>query len=69
MANLDLVDRVCLKTASIWEHYYLNQTYRVQFKITLIIIFEKLRFKNFLSYENTWTEVNLNQGQDTLINR
>ena len=43
MANLDLVDRVYLKTASIWEHYYLNQTYRVQFKITLMIIFEKLR--------------------------
>jgi len=32
-----------------------------------MIIFEKLRFKNFLSYGNTWAEVNLNQGQDTLI--
>ena len=32
-----------------------------------MIIFEKLRFKNFLSYGNNWTEVNLNQGQDTLI--
>lgn len=32
-----------------------------------MIIFEKLRFKNFLSYGNSWTEVNLNQGQDTLI--
>jgi DNA repair exonuclease SbcCD ATPase subunit len=32
-----------------------------------MIIFDKLRFKNFLSYGNTWTEINLNQGQDTLI--
>jgi len=32
-----------------------------------MIIFEKIRFKNFLSYGNTWTELNLNEHQDTLI--
>lgn len=32
-----------------------------------MIIFEKIRFKNFLSYGNTWTEIELNQAQDTLI--
>ena len=32
-----------------------------------MIIFEKIRFKNFLSYGNTWTEINLNQAKDTLI--
>jgi DNA repair exonuclease SbcCD ATPase subunit len=32
-----------------------------------MIIFEKIRFKNFLSYGNTWTEINLNDAKDTLI--
>ena len=32
-----------------------------------MIIFEKIRFKNFLSYGNSWTEINLNQHKDTLI--
>lgn len=32
-----------------------------------MIIFEKIRFKNFLSYGNSWTEVNLNDAKDTLI--
>ena len=32
-----------------------------------MIIFEKIRFKNFLSYGNTWTEIELNKAQDTLI--
>jgi DNA repair exonuclease SbcCD ATPase subunit len=32
-----------------------------------MIIFEKIRFKNFLSYGNSWTELNLNGAQDTLI--
>ena len=32
-----------------------------------MIIFEKIRFKNFLSYGNTWTEINLNEAKDTLI--
>lgn len=32
-----------------------------------MIIFEKIRFKNFLSYGNSWTEINLNGAQDTLI--
>ena len=32
-----------------------------------MIIFEKIRFKNFLSYGNSWTEINLNEAKDTLI--
>ena len=32
-----------------------------------MIIFEKIRFKNFLSYGNTWTELDLESHQDTLI--
>ena len=32
-----------------------------------MITFEKIRFKNFLSYGNSWTEVNLNTHKDTLI--
>lgn len=32
-----------------------------------MIIFEKIRFKNFLSYGNSWTEIALNGAQDTLI--
>ena len=32
-----------------------------------MIIFEKIRFKNFLSYGNTWTELDLATHKDTLI--
>jgi len=32
-----------------------------------MIVFEKVRWKNFLSYGNSWTEINLNQHKDTLI--
>jgi len=32
-----------------------------------MIIFEKIRFKNFLSYGNTWAELDLETHQDTLI--
>ena len=32
-----------------------------------MIIFEKVRFKNFLSYGNNWTEIELNKSKDTLI--
>lgn len=32
-----------------------------------MIIFEKIRFKNFLSYGNTWTELDLENHKDTLI--
>ena len=32
-----------------------------------MIIFEKIRFKNFLSYGNTWTELDLESHKDTLI--
>ena len=32
-----------------------------------MITFEKIRFKNFLSYGNSWTEIDLNKHKDTLI--
>ena len=32
-----------------------------------MIKFEKIRFKNFLSYGNTWTELDLDKHKDTLI--
>ena len=32
-----------------------------------MITFEKVRFKNFLSYGNSWTELELNKHKDTLI--
>ena len=32
-----------------------------------MIHFEKIRFKNFLSYGNSWTELDLNKHKDTLI--
>jgi DNA repair exonuclease SbcCD ATPase subunit len=32
-----------------------------------MLTFECIRFKNFLSYGNTWTEINLNKAKDTLI--
>lgn len=32
-----------------------------------MILFKSLRFKNFLSTGNNWTEVNLNQSKSTLI--
>jgi len=32
-----------------------------------MIIFEKIRFKNFLSYGENWTEIDLNNAKDTLI--
>ena len=32
-----------------------------------MITFEKIRFKNFLSYGNSWTEINLNKHKDTLV--
>lgn len=32
-----------------------------------MIIFEKIRFKNFLSYGNSFTEIDLNKHQDTLV--
>ena len=32
-----------------------------------MIVFEKVRFKNFLSYGNNWTEIDLNKHKDTLI--
>ena len=32
-----------------------------------MIIFEKIRFKNFLSYGNSWTELDLETHKDTLI--
>lgn len=32
-----------------------------------MIVFQKIRFKNFLSYGDAWTEVNLNKAKDTLI--
>lgn len=32
-----------------------------------MIHFEKIRFKNFLSYGNSWTELDLNKHRDTLI--
>ena len=32
-----------------------------------MITFEKIRFKNFLSYGNTWTELDLATHKDTLI--
>ena len=32
-----------------------------------MITFEKIRFKNFLSYGNSWTEIHLNKHKDTLI--
>ena len=32
-----------------------------------MIVFEKVRFKNFLSYGNSWTELELNKHKDTLI--
>ena len=32
-----------------------------------MIVFEKVRFKNFLSYGNNWTELELNKHKDTLI--
>lgn len=32
-----------------------------------MIIFEKIRFKNFLSYGDNWTEIDLNNAKDTLI--
>ena len=32
-----------------------------------MIIFEKIRFKNFLSYGNTWAELDLESHKDTLI--
>lgn len=32
-----------------------------------MLIFECIRFKNFLSYGNTWTEIELNKAKDTLI--
>jgi len=32
-----------------------------------MIVFQKIRFKNFLSYGDNWTEINLNGSKDTLI--
>ena len=32
-----------------------------------MIVFEKIRFKNFLSYGDHWTEINLNTNSSTLI--
>lgn len=32
-----------------------------------MLIFERIRFKNFLSYGNSWTEIELNKAKDTLI--
>jgi len=32
-----------------------------------MIVFEKVRFKNFLSYGNNWTEIELNKHKDVLI--
>ena len=32
-----------------------------------MITFEKIRFKNFLSYGNSWTEIDLNKHKDTLV--
>ena len=32
-----------------------------------MIVFERVRFKNFLSYGNNWTEIELNTHKDTLI--
>ena len=32
-----------------------------------MIIFTKIRWRNFLSYGNHWTEVNLNQNKSSLI--
>lgn len=32
-----------------------------------MIIFQKLKFQNFMSYGNTWTEINLNDNKNTLI--
>ena len=32
-----------------------------------MITFEKIRFKNFLSYGNTFTEIDLNKHKDTLV--
>ena len=32
-----------------------------------MIIFETLRFQNFMSYGNQWTEIDLNKNKNTLI--